>query len=98
MQVGDLTARLEIAPDPPQSGENHLTVALADASGKPVDGATLAFVWDMPAMGAMAEMKGNGKVAAKGPGGYVITYPLPMNGDWYLTLVDPGPRTHRARR
>jgi Cu(I)/Ag(I) efflux system membrane fusion protein len=91
--LGDLTARLQIEPDPPQSGENHLAVTLATASGKPVDGATLAFVWDMPAMGAMPEMKGNGKVAARAPGGYLVTYPLPMNGDWYLTLsIDaPGP-------
>ncbi len=91
VQVGDLTARLEIAPDPPRPGENHLTVALTDAAGKPVDGATLGFIWDMPAMGAMAEMKGSGKVAAKGAGGYVVTYPLPMNGDWYLTLAIEAP-------
>ena len=81
VSAGDLTVRLQIDPDPPQSGENHLTVTLTDTSGRPVDGARLAFVWDMPAMGAMPEMKGNGTVSAKGAGGYLITYPLSMNGD-----------------
>jgi Cu(I)/Ag(I) efflux system membrane fusion protein len=90
IQVGDLVVRLQIEPDPPQAGENRLAVTLTTAAGKPVDGATLGFVWDMPAMGAMAEMKGSGKVAPQGPGGYLITYPLPMNGDWYLTLsIEP---------
>jgi membrane fusion protein, copper/silver efflux system len=96
LQVGDLNVRLELAPDPPQPGENHLTVTVASASGKPVDGAALAFVWDMPGMGAMPEMKGSGKVTAKGSGEYVITYPLSMNGDWYLTLsVDAPGHAHQ---
>jgi Cu(I)/Ag(I) efflux system membrane fusion protein len=86
VSAGDLTVRLQIDPDPPQSGQNRLTVALTDASGRPVDGARLTFVWDMPAMGAMPEMKGNGTVSAKGSGGYVVSYPLSMNGDWSLTL------------
>ena len=37
-------------------------------------------------MGAMPEMKGGGNVKARGSGRYAVTYPLPMNGDWYLTL------------
>lgn len=91
VQLGEMSARLQIEPDPPQAGENRLAVTLAAADGRPIDGATLTFVWDMPAMGAMAEMKGNGKVAAQGPGTYLITYPLPMNGDWYLTLAVEAP-------
>jgi membrane fusion protein, copper/silver efflux system len=99
ISLGDLNARLQIDPDPPQSGENHLTVTLADASGKPVDGATLAFVWDMPAMGAMPEMKGTGRVSAKGSGAYLITYPLSMNGDWSLTLsIDAPGHGHREMK
>jgi Cu(I)/Ag(I) efflux system membrane fusion protein len=85
-QAGDLQVKLAIDPDPPQTGENQLMVTVADAAAKPLDGATLGFIWDMPAMGAMPEMKGGGQVKARGNGRYVLTYPLPMGGDWYLTL------------
>ena len=91
VSLGDSSARLQIDPDPPQAGENRLTVTLTTASGQPVDGAKVAFVWDMPAMGAMPEMKGTGTVTAKGSGGYLISYPLTMNGDWYLTLAIEAP-------
>jgi Cu(I)/Ag(I) efflux system membrane fusion protein len=91
VQVGDLTATISLAPDPPRTGENRLNVALAGARGAPVDGAKLAFVWDMPAMGAMPEMKGAGEVKAEGQGRYAIAYPLSMHGDWFLTLAIDAP-------
>jgi Cu(I)/Ag(I) efflux system membrane fusion protein len=97
VQLGEVAARLQIDPDPPRTGENRLAVTLAAADGKPIDGASLTFIWDMPAMGAMAEMKGNGKVATQGPGAYLITYPLPMNGDWYLTLSVEAPGRPRQQ-
>ena len=86
-QAGDLTVAFAIDPDPPTTGDNHLRVELRDASGKPVDGARLEFVYDMPAMGAMPEMKGGGDVRGLGGGRYDVTYPLSMLGDWYLTLA-----------
>jgi Cu(I)/Ag(I) efflux system membrane fusion protein len=85
--AGGLRIELSLDPDPPgTTGDNHLVVVLADAAGKPVDDAAIAFVWDMPAMGAMPEMKGNGDVKARGGGRYLVSFPLPMNGDWFLTL------------
>jgi len=91
VHAGDLTVGLAIAPDPPRMGENRLDVTLADAAGKPVESATLGFVWDMPAMGAMPEMKGNGAVRAAGSGRWAISYPLSMGGDWFLTLSIDAP-------
>jgi Cu(I)/Ag(I) efflux system membrane fusion protein len=91
-QAGDLQIKLAIDPDPPQTGENRLLLTILDAAGKPVDGAALAFIWDMPAMGAMPEMKGGGRVKASGNGRYVVAYPLQMGGDWYLTLGVDVPR------
>ncbi len=85
-RAGDLTVELALDPDPPTTGDNHLRVELRDASGKPVDGARLAFGYDMPAMGAMPEMKGGGDVHPLGGGRYDVVYPLSMLGDWYLTL------------
>lgn len=97
--VGDFSVEVSIAPDPPTTGDNQLRVTLRDSAGKPVDGAQLAFEYDMPAMGAMPEMKGGGDVRPEGEGRYVITYPLSMAGDWYLTLgVDAPGRGHAALR
>ena len=90
-QLGDLTVKLVSNPDPPRTGDNHLTVTLQDGSGRSVDGARLAFVWDMPAMGVMPEMKGTGQISVEGGGRYVVTYPLAMAGDWYLTLAIDAP-------
>jgi len=84
--AGDLKVDLALAPDPPTTGDNRLLVTLRDPSGKPVDGARLAFQYLMPAMGQMAEMKGGGTTEALGNGRYSIRYPLQVNGDWTLTL------------
>jgi Cu(I)/Ag(I) efflux system membrane fusion protein len=96
VRAGDLTLTLSIAPDPPRMGENRLNVALADAAGKPIESATVALVWDMPAMGAMPEMRGNGAVRAQGGGRWTVEYPLSMSGDWFLTLsVDAPGHAHQ---
>jgi hypothetical protein len=84
--AGDLKVALALDPDPPTTGDNALLVTLEDASGKPVEGAQLSFEYDMPAMGAMPEMKGGGETGSLGNGRYRIAYPLQMNGDWTLTL------------
>jgi Cu(I)/Ag(I) efflux system membrane fusion protein len=84
--AGDLKVNLALEPDPPTTGDNRLLVTVRDSSGKPVDGARLAFEYDMPAMGSMPEMKGDGTSQALGGGRYSVTYPLQMNGDWTLTL------------
>ena len=42
-------------------------------------------------MGAMPEMRGRGEVKAEGNGRYAITYPLAMDGDWFLTLSIEAP-------
>ncbi len=86
VKAGDLDVRVAIDPDPPTTGENRLRISIRDESGKPVDGAQLAFEYDMPAMGAMPEMKGGGDVKAEGGGRYIVTYPLSMQGDWRVTL------------
>jgi Cu(I)/Ag(I) efflux system membrane fusion protein len=78
--------QIELDPDPPRAGDNLLHVTVKDAQGKPVDGARVGFVYDMPAMGAMPEMKGNGESKALGGGKYDVSYSLSMLGDWYITL------------
>ena len=96
LQLGDLAVKVSITPDPPRTGENRLEISLADATGRPVDGAKLGFIWDMPAMGAMPEMRGNGTIEPRGGGRYLVSYPLSMEGDWYLALgIDAPGHTHQ---
>ncbi len=82
-----LRLSLAIHPDPPTTGDNQLDVSAADSAGHPVDGAKVSLAYDMPAMGAMPEMKGTGTTAALGQGRYRITYPLPMDGEWAVTVT-----------
>jgi membrane fusion protein, copper/silver efflux system len=91
LHAGDLLVQIALDPDPPRAGDNVLHVAVTDASGKPVESARVGFVYDMPAMGAMPEMKGNGETKAMGGGKYDVSYPLSMLGDWYLTLEIEAP-------
>ncbi len=86
VQAGELQVQVGISPDPPTTGDNHLLVAIRDAQGSPVDGASIDFVYDMPAMGSMPRMTGGGEVQSKGGGKYDVTYPLSMLGDWTLTV------------
>jgi Cu(I)/Ag(I) efflux system membrane fusion protein len=87
LHVGDFEVRLALEPDPPVAGDNSVRVEVRDAQGTPVEAARVEVVYDMPAMGAMPEMKGNGQSRALGGGRYEIKYPLSMLGDWTLTLA-----------
>ena len=86
LHAGDLLVQIALDPDPPRAGDNVLHVTVKDAQGKPVDGARVGLVYDMPAMGAMPEMKGNGESKPLGGGKYDVSYSLSMLGDWTVTL------------
>jgi Cu(I)/Ag(I) efflux system membrane fusion protein len=86
LHAGDLLVEIALDPDPPRAGDNVLHVTVKDAQGKPVDGARVGLIYDMPAMGAMPEMKGNGESKPVGGGKYDVSYSLSMLGDWYITL------------
>src|SRR5712672_14230 len=86
LHAGDLLVEIALDPDPPRAGDNVLHVTVNDAQGKPVDRARVGLVYDMPAMGAMPEMKGNGESKPVGGGKYDVSYSLAMLGDWTITL------------
>jgi Cu(I)/Ag(I) efflux system membrane fusion protein len=94
---GGLDVQLAIEPDPPIAGKNRLSVDVRDEAGKPVDGAAVHLGFEMPPMGSMAEMKGEGETQARGPGRYQVTYQLPAEGDWRVA-VDVAAPGHPARR
>jgi Cu(I)/Ag(I) efflux system membrane fusion protein len=96
VQAGPLHAEFAIDPDPPLAGENRLYVTLEDEKRRPIAGATLDLAFDMPAMGAMSEMKGRGESKPLGEGRYEIDYELPTNGEWTVTVdVTAPPRPHQ---
>jgi hypothetical protein len=83
-----LTAALD--PDPPTQKDNTLVLDVKGADGKPIDDATVDLVWDMPAMGAMAEMKGGAKVSNEKGGRYRAEFDLPGAGSWTLKAAIHG--------
>src|SRR5438067_7654599 len=86
LHAGDLLVDVKLDPDTPRAGDNVLRLTVKDAQGKPVDGARVGLVYDMAAMGAMPEMKGNGESKPLGDGRYDVSYTLAMLGDWYVTV------------
>lgn len=84
---GALSIKLmESSPAPPAKQSNVLTLQVTDASGKPVDGATLSVLPYMPDHGHGSSVKPT--VTAKGGGTYEITNVyLPMPGLWRLTVT-----------
>ncbi len=91
LHAGDLLVQIAIDPDPPRAGDNVMHATVKDANGRPVDGARVELVYDMPAMGAMPEMKGSGEAKALGGGKYDVSYSLSMLGDWYVTVEIEAP-------
>lgn len=95
--AGDLRIGVAVEPDPPRAGDNRLRLTITDAAGQPVEGARIAFEYDMAAMGNMPEMKGGGDVKSSSGGHYEVAYNLAMNGDWSLRVgVDAPGHAHRA--
>lgn len=73
-------------PNPPEAGENTLTIVLKDEAGKSIDNAKVKLLLFMPAMGTMPRMDEKAKVTAKGSGTYEATFDLPMGGTWEINL------------
>jgi Cu(I)/Ag(I) efflux system membrane fusion protein len=73
-----------LAPDPPRAEGQAAVVTIRDRAGAPVAGAAVEVTYDMPAMGAMAEMKATFAASPTGGGGYRAAFDLPMAGTWSL--------------
>ncbi|MCE9572958.1 MAG: efflux RND transporter periplasmic adaptor subunit [Deltaproteobacteria bacterium] len=85
--AGSLAIETSIAPDPPRISGNQVRVVVRDAAGAPLDGATVTVTYDMPAMGAMAEMKGSSTAAGEGGGVYRSNLELPGGGSYTLEVA-----------
>jgi len=81
-------------PDPPESGDNALEVAVKRADGSPVTDATVTVTFSMPAMPSMnmPAMRSAATLAHEASGRYRGTGQLSMDGTWnVLVTVTKGP-------
>ncbi len=85
-QAGPLAIEASIEPDPPRQKGNALHLTIAARDGSPVAGAEVRVQYVMPAMGAMAEMRGAADVADRGGGRFEARFDLPMAGSWTLEV------------
>jgi Cu(I)/Ag(I) efflux system membrane fusion protein len=83
--VGAWRVSVRNVPDPPQIGNNTLTIVVRDASGKPLRGSVDVIV-AMEAMGTMPRMESRGKVKPAGAGVFHASYGLAMGGEWDVTV------------
>ncbi|MEE2777671.1 MAG: efflux RND transporter periplasmic adaptor subunit [Acidobacteriota bacterium] len=84
-QAESLELRIWLDPDPPKQ-EGVLWIELLDRDGSQVEEAEVEVGWLMPAMGAMAEMKGDSDVERRGSGLYRAPLDLPMAGTWTVSV------------
>ncbi len=84
-KAGDYDVVATLDNNPPVAGDNLLTVAIKDASGKAVTDAKVKVDYSMPAMPGMPAM--NYKADAKLDGSqYKATMNLSMSGGWNVAV------------
>jgi nitrogen fixation protein FixH len=92
MKVNDLTATLSNSNGQLKSGEQEVTLAFTDSSGKPVDVGAVSLNFHMPAMGSMAAMNDAATFTTTGtPGVYNGKLNISMAGEWQGRLAYEGP-------
>lgn len=89
--VENLQIQLAVNPDPPMVGESTLMITVADAAGKPIDGAAVAVHGDMDHEGMEPV---DSETSASENGVYHVPFEWTMGGGWILdvtiTLPDDG--------
>ena len=91
-KVGALTVTLANSDGVLRHGEQELTVAFKDASGKALDVGSASLNFYMPAMGSMAAMNDAATLTTTStPGVYRARVNLQMQGDWQAQIAYEGP-------
>ena len=94
--VGPFQIAASFQPDPPRVGKNTLSLSIRGADGAAVEGLTIDATANMPAMGAMPEMRSQGQVITEEKGRYHVEFDLPMAGSWPLSLSIRAPDGDQA--
>jgi nitrogen fixation protein FixH len=90
--VNNLKATLSNATGQLKSGNQDVTLAFTDSSGKPVDVGAVSLNFHMPAMGSMAAMNDAVTFTTTAtPGVYDGKVNLQMAGEWQGQLAFEGP-------
>ena len=89
--VGNLTATLSNDSGVLKYGNQELTLAFTDASGKPVDVGAVSLNFHMPQMGSMAAMTDSVTfTTTRTPGVYRGKVNIESGGEWQLQLAYEG--------
>ncbi|MGC1507171.1 efflux RND transporter periplasmic adaptor subunit [Ketobacter sp.] len=86
VQAGPFQVAVNVEPGTPQVGENRIVILVRDQFGKPVSGAMVRAVGEMPAMGAMPAMRAQADIQESTAGVYEGDFDLPMAGSWPLAV------------
>jgi hypothetical protein len=81
--VPDVAVEVGIDPDPPRLGPATVTLALRDAEGQPISGATVRIEGNMSHAGMVPVFADAAEVA---PGRYRAELEFTMGGDWFLLV------------
>ncbi len=84
-KVDDLTVRVDIDKNPPIVGDNNLSIAIKDASGKNVTDAKVKVDYGMPAMPGMPAMNYKTDMTLKG-NEFKAKVNFSMSGSWNMTV------------
>jgi hypothetical protein len=89
--VNNLTATLSNSTGQLKQGDQEVTLAFTDSSGKPVDVGAVSLNFHMPAMGSMAAMNDAVTFTTTGtPGVYSGKVNISMAGEWQGQLAYEG--------
>lgn len=92
VKVENLTATLTTVSGQLKQGDQELTLAFSDASGRTVDVGAVSLNFHMPAMGSMAAMNESVTFTTSGtPGVYLGKVNIAMGGEWQGQLAYEGP-------
>ena len=83
-QAPEISAILAVDPEPALVGPATLSVQLSDASGAPVEGATVSLKGDMSHAGMQPVLAGATETAG---GVYEAPWVWTMSGDWFVTVT-----------
>lgn len=91
----DIQLTVEVIPGQPAVGESALVVKLVDASGNPIDGASVSVRGDMTHAGMVPVIA---ETAESSGGEYLLDFEWTMAGDWILTVTATLPDGRTAVR
>jgi len=84
-KVDDYTVKVEIDKNPPIVGDNNLSIAIKDGSGKNITDAKIKIEYSMPAMPGMPAMNYKAEAILKG-NEYKAKLNFSMAGSWGMVV------------